>query len=398
MLPSASAPTLVLAASLLLAACDTGTGAYLRAPDQPEDPASTPPAAFSAGPLQAVAVAVSSAKTPGVDPRVFRDARKSSLLPRPASLLIAEIQGLETLFRATDLKSPDRPHILRRLAEDYHELACVNSTGMAGTQNATARKAREETIRNYTLLVADYSGVPSPDFPTSSPPAYPLLDDVDYFLGYEYEQSGDAANARRAYYDLIQKMPGSKYIPAAYLAFGDMFFDEAQSDPTKWEIAKQAYQKTIAYPPPDNRVYGYAWYRLAHVFGNLSESPQALNAFKKTIDFATLFPRLPGSDALAEAARDDIIPVYALAGDPNAAYDFFHNLAGDVPGANDRAFGMMDALGVAYFHAGHFPEAAALYKDLDARDPAGDRACYESRIAQAKSVAASPTASPCRAR
>ena len=39
-----------------------------------------------------------------------------------------------------------------------------------------------------------------------------------------------------------------------------MFFDEAQSDPTKWEIAKQAYQKTIAYPPPDNRVYGYAWF------------------------------------------------------------------------------------------------------------------------------------------
>jgi tetratricopeptide (TPR) repeat protein len=240
--------------------------------------------------------------------------------------------------------------------------------------------------------------VPSPDFPTSPPPAYSLLDEVDYFLAYEFEQSGDAASARRSYYDLIVKMPGSRYVPAAYLAFGEMFFDEAQTDPTKWELAKQAYQKTIAYPPPDNRLYGYAWYQLAHTFANQGEQPQALNSLKKTIDFATQFPTLPGSDALAQAARDDIIPIYLLAGDPNAAFNFFHNLAGDAPGSNDRTFGMMDALGAAYFRSGHFPEAAALYKDLDARDTAGDRACYESRIAQAKSGSASPVVSPCRAR
>ncbi len=301
-----SAATLALAASLLLAACDTGTGAYLKAPDQPADPDAIPPAASSAGPSQAVAVAVSPAKTAGVHPRLFRDARRSSILPRPAVLLIVEIQQLETLFGATDLQSRDRPMLLRRLAEDYHELGSASSTGMAGTQTATARKAREEAIRNYTLLVRDYSGAPSSDFPTSPPPAYPLLDEVDYFLAYEYEQSGDAANARRCYYDLIVKMPSSKYISGAYLAFGEMFFDEAQADPSKWEIAKQAYLKTIAYPPPDNRVYGYAWYQLGHVFANVSESPQALNAFKKTVDFANSFPQLPGSDALAHAAQGEV--------------------------------------------------------------------------------------------
>jgi tetratricopeptide (TPR) repeat protein len=301
-----SLPLAIAVASLLLAACDTGTGAYRRAPDQPEDPAAIPPAAPSAGPLQPVVVAVSSAQTSGVDPRLFRDARRSSLLPRPVALLVVEIQQLEALFRATDLQSRDRPMLLRRLAEDYHELESATSAGTGSAQLATARKAREEAIRNYTLLVSDYSGVPSPDFPTGPPPAYPLLDEVDYFLGFEYERSSDAANARRTYYDLIVKMPGSKYIPAAYLAFGEMFFDEAQGDPTKWEIAKQAYQKTIAYPPPDNRAYGYAWYQLGHVFANAGEPPQALDAFKKTVDFATQFPQVPGSDALAQAARDEI--------------------------------------------------------------------------------------------
>lgn len=306
-----SAPTLAIAAALLLASCDTGTGAAPRAPGSPEDPAAIPPAASSAGPVQPVVVAGSPAKTPGVDPRVFRDARKSSLLPRPAALLVVEIQQLETLLRATGLQSSDRPLMLRRLAEDFHELESASSAG-----TATARKAREEAIRYYSLLVSDYSGVPSPDFPASPPPAYPLLDEVDYYLAYEYERAGDAANARRRYYDLIVKMPGSKYVPGAYLAFGEMFFDEAQADPSKWELAKQAYLKTIAYPPPGNRVYGYAWYQLGHVFGNVGEPPQALNAFKKTVDFATEFPLLPGSDALAQAARDDIIPAYALAGEP----------------------------------------------------------------------------------
>jgi tetratricopeptide (TPR) repeat protein len=350
--------------------------------------------------LQPVAVdAAPVAATPVIDPHAFRDPRTSTRRPRATALIVVEIQQLETLLRATDPKSPDRPMMLRRLAEDYHELesAAAARTGSSPAA-ATVRRAREEAIRNYTLLLTDYSGAPSTEFPTSPPPAYALLDEVEYFLGYEYELSGDAANARRAYYDLIVKMPSSKYIPSAYLAFGEMFFDEAQTDPTKWELAKQAYLKTISFPPPDNRVYGYSWYKLGHTFANQGELPQALNAFKKTIDFATLFPQLPGSDALAQAAHDEVIPVYAVAGDPGAAYNFFRTLSGDAPGSNDRTFGMMDALGVEYFRTGHFPEAGALYTDLHARDTAGDRACYESRVVQAKSGAASPAASPCRMR
>lgn len=53
-------------------------------------------------------------------------------------------------------------------------------------------------------------------------------------------------------------------------------------------------------------MYGYAWYQLGHVFGNLSDQPHALNAFEKTVDFATQFPQLPGSDALARAAQEEI--------------------------------------------------------------------------------------------
>ena len=97
------------------------------------------------------------------------------------------------------------------------------------------------------------------------------------------------------YLDLITKTPNSKYIPNAYLAFGELFFNEAMGDPTKWDPAKQAYMKVIAKPPPENKVYGYAWYKLAYVFWNQGDLPHALDAFKKTIDFGTTFAQLPNA-------------------------------------------------------------------------------------------------------
>ncbi|MEZ4375993.1 MAG: hypothetical protein R3B07_34625 [Polyangiaceae bacterium] len=51
-----------------------------------------------------------------------RDARKTRLQARGRALLITEIQGLERLFKRTGKRSPDRPQLIRRLAEAYVEL------------------------------------------------------------------------------------------------------------------------------------------------------------------------------------------------------------------------------------------------------------------------------------
>jgi TolA-binding protein len=338
----------------------------------------------------------------------FRNQRATALKQRVLALLITEIQQLESLLKATEGRSKDRPMLLRRLAEDYVELenaafrerteAEVKRDGFktsnpreAGRQQAIANsrkttmdRARKAAINYYTTLVNDYSGQPSATFATNPPPAYPLLDEVYYYLAYEYEQASDTANARRVYLDLITKTPNSKYIPNAYLAFGELFFNEAMGDPTKWDPAKQAYIKVIAKPPPENKVYGYAWYKLAYVFWNQGDLPHALDAFKKTIDYGTTFSQLPNAKKLAESARRDVIPVYALAGSPTEAYNFFKNLSGDQSGSNDRTFKMLDDLGQNYLDTGHYPEAISLYRDLVVRDGQSDKVCeYQSHITEA---------------
>ncbi len=323
-----------------------------------------------------------------------RDERKSRLQARQRALLVTEIQGLERLFETTKKNAPDRPQLARRLAEGYVELEAAafrdktnaeikrdelkkSNPQQAGQQQTQANQAdqvmkaaRKKAIDNYTLIVKDY-------------PNYSQLDEVLYYLAYEYEQANDLKNARSVYYDLIKQRPDSKYIPNAYLAFGELFFNEAQGDPSKWDLASQAYEQVIKYPPPNNKVYGYAWYKLAYVFWNKGEMDKALNAFKKTIEFGVVHNQLPGAAKLADSARRDVIPVYALKGDPKQAYNFMKNISGDQSGSNEKTYKMMDDLGLNYLDTGHYPEAIDLYKDLMTRDKSGRHCVYQAHISEA---------------
>jgi TolA-binding protein len=322
-----------------------------------------------------------------------RDQRANRLKARQRALLATEIGGLESLFGGTPKNASDRPTLARRLAEDYVELESAafrdktnaeverdglkktnpNGAGQKQTQANDAAKimtaARTRAINYYNLVKNEY-------------PNYPQLDEVLYYLAYEHEQGNDYANARKVYYELIQKRPDSKYIPNAYLAFGELFFNEAQGDPSKWDLSRDAYVEVIKYPPPNNKVFGYAWYKLAYVFWNKGEFEKALNAFKKTIDYGVQFAQLPNASKLADSARRDIIPVYALKGDPGAAYNFFKNISKG--GTNEETYKMMDDLGQNYLDTGHYPEAISLYRDLIARDKQGDKYCaYQTHITEA---------------
>jgi TolA-binding protein len=338
-----------------------------------------------------------------------RDDRASRLQQRALELLVREISGLEQLYKGLrDPRDKDRIKYLRRLAEDWVELENAawkqkteaevkrdelksKNPAEAGKQqsvvnarNNTMLVARRAAIKYYETIAQEYNGSASTVFAQNPPPAYAQLDQIYYYLAYEYEQSSDLTNARRVYLDLIQNTPTSPYVPNAYLAFGELFFNEAQGDPSKWAPAKQAYEEVVKKPPPDNKVYGYAWYKIAYVFWNTGDFPHSLQAFKKVIDYGTTYAQLPNAAKLADSARRDIIPVYAQSGSASDAYNFFKNLSGDAQGSNAKTFKMMDDLGLNYIDTGHYPDAITLYKDLLVRDTNGDKTCaYQSHISEA---------------
>lgn len=178
---------------------------------------------------------------PARDPRIARANGRQ----RPRALLVTELQALESLFAATQATSPDRPALMRRLAEDYAELA-------RGNDAATSASAHRSALKYYELLASDH-------------PQYAQIDEAYYYAGLEHELAGNLPKARRAYYELIKTSPQSKLIPLAYFAFGEMFYAEAANDPSKDDLAQQAYAEVLKYPPPGNAVYADAQRRISEV-------------------------------------------------------------------------------------------------------------------------------------
>ena len=270
-------------------------------------------------------------------------------LKRRRELLAAEITQLAALARVTAATSPDLPTVLHRLGRRYSELAMVVE---ADGNAPLAAEARQHALEQYQKLCSSY-------------PNYAKRDEALFDLGTELILGKDLQRARQAMLELIDKYKDSTMVPRAYLAFGEMFFDEAASDPAKLDLAKNAYQAVLKYPPPENRVYGYASYKLGWIARTQGDGPAAISAFRRTIDFANQFGAGSASiSRLGEEARKDLIQAYVPVGKPDAAYAFFRPLSGDDAGGDKQTTAMVLRLARAYAEQGMAAEASVTCQDL----------------------------------
>lgn len=288
---------------------------------------------------------------------LIRDPRPGRLGPGSVALLTATAQQVEQLLAATPT-GPERPMLMRRLGDLYVELGDATRQARGKEDAVTAASARAITI--YARALADF-------------PSSPGIDEVAYFLALEYERADRMDDARRTYLKLIQSWPNSRYLPLAYLAFAEHFFAEGAADPSKMQLAQQAYMEVIKYPPPDNRAFAYAHYKLGQVFKSTGSLQQALAEFKKTIEATVSYPG-PGAAQLAAEARTDLVAAYSAVGAGSKAYSFFRPLAGDEPGKDDRTVFMLIELGAAYGRLGTAGEAIAVFDYLLTR-ATGGRIC-----------------------
>lgn len=145
------------------------------------------------------------------------------------------------------------------------------------------------------------------------------------------ERRGDLASARRAYFELVQRQPSSKLIPLAYLAFGEMFAAEAETDPAKWEIAKQAYLEVLKYPAPDNPVWVYAQLRRGDAL-RPGRDPGAIDSYSRVLAGLAAQPDARCAAEIRSRARAGLIEVFAEVGAPDKAFGFFRVKLGDADG------------------------------------------------------------------
>ena len=164
------------------------------------------------------------------------------------------------------------------------------------------------------------------------------LDEVLYYLAYEYEQASDLDNARKVYYELIQKRAAVEVHPErvprvrrALLQRGAGRSVEVGRSPRRRtprsSSTRRRTTRSTATPGTSSR----------YVYWNKGDFAKALNAFKKTIEYGVAVraaARTPRSSPTARAATSSRSTRSRAI--PTQAYNFFHSHLGRQRRANEQ--------------------------------------------------------------
>jgi TolA-binding protein len=197
-------------------------------------------------------------------------------------------------------------------------------------------------------------------------PRFERMDEVLYRLA-SLLQDTHQEQARDFYLRLIRDHPGSKYIPDAYLAFAQFYFEQGEV-----AAARRFYEKVALFPR--SPVFGYALYKRAWCDINLGQHKAALTTFVEVIQLAEAGKA--GGDrlanrALARAARGDAVKAYARTPDasPDKAWEFCARTGADL------APRMMEALGELYWEQGMFGASTKVYHRMMSLQPDSAQLC-----------------------
>lgn len=211
-------------------------------------------------------------------------------------------------------------------------------------------------------------------------PSYERLDEVLFFLARNLLlRDRTDQEAMKAYRALIQKFPASPYVPDAWMAFGEYYFEKANQGERNANLrrALEAYQKAAGYQ--ESSVYGYALYKQGWVQFNLGAFPEALDLFRSVVYFGELPTSTIPADrklALVKEARKDYVRTWPFVGSAEAAFEDFRRVGGEA-GAGD----MLKSLADLYWTDGKDREAILVYHRLIQERPVSpDAPTFQSRI------------------
>lgn len=309
-------------------------------------------------------------------------------------------EQIADLTKIIDLSNDkkEKPALLFRLGELYWEeskyfffeanrkdddkIKAMNSKDEAGIQRAEAEKAElmaqskefaDQAVEKYYLIVQEYK-------------EYERTDEVLYFLGLNLMDSSDEKNQKKAlasYKRLIEKYQKSKYLPDAYLAVAEFYFNGSKGKRDQLEKALENYKNAAKYP--DNQVYGYALYKQGWCHFNMADYEKAMDQFKTVV----LYAKMQGAEevegkgksrrqGLVKEARGDYVRAFSRGGGaPSDAKERFSKLADK---AEDLRL-MMKQLANLYYEDGKDREAAVTFDALIKERPtAPDAPGFQGKI------------------
>ena len=290
----------------------------------------------------------------------------------------AQIDSLQRIIELSG-DSKETPDLLFRLGELYFEESRdyffqANRKdddlirGLATKDVALQEKAKKEktalmvqrdanaklAVNQYTQIVQKYRD-------------YPRTDEVLFFLAHNLMDLNEEKKALIAYGKLVKDYPKSRFVPDAYLAFGEYYFNNSKGRRDWLLKALEAYKSAANYP--ESAIYGFALYKQGWCHFNLTDYSRAMDLFKATVLYGEFQGAgalekqggAKGKNTLIREARNDYVRAYERGnGRPEDAKTNFSTVASNP----DDRFGMMELLASLYYDAGKDREAALAYSFL----------------------------------
>jgi len=202
-------------------------------------------------------------------------------------------------------------------------------------------------------------------------PKYPRMPEVLFALGQTYWNSKRYQESIDIYTDLIRHHPDSPLVADAWLAFGEFYFNEGAL-----HRALKSYE--FAAKDKRSRVYGFALYKQAWCYYNLSEWKKSLDKFRATVFYSQMADELSGENriSLAREAQQDFVKAYAHVGDPNKAPYVLSDLVNEDDCRPESCRKLLEKLGAAWVEQGQFEDAAVIFRKLIKDHPKNTRNPY----------------------
>jgi len=175
-------------------------------------------------------------------------------------------------------------------------------------------------------------------------------DEALYRLGVLQLEHDQPEVALRQMRTLIARYPASRWVAAAYLAFGDHYFGREDLDK-----AEQLYEKVLTHRDPDTAPYAH--YKLGWCHFNKQDFKRALDEFVEAIQ-SVQASSAPGVYELLDQALEDLVRAYAQVGKPQTAEKFFERFAAD------RVDELLERLAGFYFDEGKYTESIWIHRRL----------------------------------
>lgn len=149
---------------------------------------------------------------------------------------------------------------------------------------------------------------------------YSKMDQVHYFLGYNYGELGDRKRSMQHYQELVRRYPNSAFAPEAYRELGDRFFADQE-----FRKAIDYYQLAAKRTPEERAARVY--HKLAWSYYRTRQYERAVETMKLAVEIA----QNQGEKFLSikEEALRDMAVFMTETGKVEEALVYFQKVAGD---------------------------------------------------------------------